>query len=356
MSSSVLPHRLRTNHLPTAFRGSTMITSIQYTVPEHRDSIEHVESLIEINLPKPMDIKGRLGMNARRVAAPGQDALSMAIDVAQKLFDTPQLDGKDVHVDEIDLVIYYGISRAYAEPATAAAVQQALGIKRAIAFDVSDACMGFSDAWIVADSMISNGVVHNALLVAGETLTRVAQASIACINKGENPHEHFASLSFGDGASAAVIRSNGSCEKGIFLEVATRETYAELVDACKIEIDFGAMRSRPMTMFLKAGQVFPMHIEAAFSKLGWSPANVDVFITHQASLRAIERAAAQLGGTEHDYHMTFEEFGNIGSVSVPLTLAHYLEKNPIDKPERRIVLVCYGSGFGAALLVLIQKG
>jgi 3-oxoacyl-[acyl-carrier-protein] synthase-3 len=83
---------------------------------------------------------------------------------------------------------------------------------------------------------------------------------------------------------------------------------------------------------------------------------VDVFITHQASLRAIERAAAQLGGTEHDYHMTFEEFGNIGSVSVPLTLAHYLEENPIDKPERRIVLVCYGSGFGAALLVLIQKG
>jgi 3-oxoacyl-[acyl-carrier-protein] synthase-3 len=280
----------------------------------------------------------------------------MAIDVSQKLFDRPQLDGKDVHVDEIDLVIYYGISRAYAEPATAAAVQHALGIKRAIAFDVCDACTGFADAWMVADSMISNRVVDNALLVAGETLTRVAQASIDCINKGENPHEHFASLSFGDGASAAVIRSNASCEKGIFLEVATRETYPELVDACKIGIDLGAMRSRPRPMFVKAGQVFPKHIEAAFSTLGWSPANVDVFITHQASLRAIERAAAQLGGSDDDYHMTFPEFGNIGSVSVPLTLAHYLEENPIDRGERKIALMCYGSGFSAALLVLIQRG
>jgi 3-oxoacyl-[acyl-carrier-protein] synthase III len=82
-----------------------------------------------------------------------------------------------VRSGEIDLLICCNISRCDGpnyrfsfEPATAVRLRQRLGLSRAWAFDVSNACAGMFTGITVADALLKAGAVRRALVVSGSTL------------------------------------------------------------------------------------------------------------------------------------------------------------------------------------------
>jgi len=79
-----------------------------------------------------------MGVRERRVSPDDWLPSDLAVPAATDALDDAELLPKD-----LDAIIYAGVVRDYIEPATGHVVQEKLGADKVIAFDVSNACMGF---------------------------------------------------------------------------------------------------------------------------------------------------------------------------------------------------------------------
>ncbi len=87
------------------------------------------------------------------------------------------------------------------EPATAHVVQAALG-SRAHAMDVTNACNSFLNGIDLARSMILAGRARRALVVTGETPTRVMRPRVTGLRQARTA---FAGFTFGDAGAAVLV-------------------------------------------------------------------------------------------------------------------------------------------------------
>ncbi len=134
----------------------------------------------------------RTGIHERRVAAENETTSSMAIEAARRACQNAGLDPQ-----ELDLIIVATCTPDYLLPATACLVQDALGAKRAGAFDLEAACSWISLRPSLASAAIVSGQHRNVLVVGAETLTRIVDYT-----------DRGTCILFGDGAGAAVLRPN----------------------------------------------------------------------------------------------------------------------------------------------------
>ncbi len=104
-----------------------------------------------------------MGVRERRVSPDDWLPSDLAVAAAKDALDDAELLPKD-----LDAIIYAGAVRDYIEPATAHAVQEKLGAHNAIAFDVSNACLGFMSAIHLMDALIATGQARRGLVVSGE--------------------------------------------------------------------------------------------------------------------------------------------------------------------------------------------
>ena len=78
------------------------------------------------------------------------------------------LQGTDLQPRDIDLFIYVGIGGGFREPANSYMMAKSLGIVRAECFDVIDACMSWTRAVSLVDSLFKTGQYRNAMVVNAE--------------------------------------------------------------------------------------------------------------------------------------------------------------------------------------------
>ena len=102
----------------------------------------------------------RTGIRERRIAAPEQAASDLALPAARQALEQAGVDA-----EELDLVIVATATPDMLFPATAAIVADALGAKRAAAYDLLAGCTGFvyalSQAYgQVATRALQEGVDH----------------------------------------------------------------------------------------------------------------------------------------------------------------------------------------------------
>ena len=135
-------------------------------------------------------IFSRTGIRERRVAAEGEHTSHMASAAARNALEQAGLDAS-----EVQLIIVATITPDTLTPATACYVQQQLGAKNAVAFDISAACSGFLYAMKISKRMISDGAFENALIIGAEKLSAFV-----------NWEDRATCVLFGDGAGAAVLR------------------------------------------------------------------------------------------------------------------------------------------------------
>ena len=67
---------------------------------------------------------------------------------------------------------------------------------------------------------------------------------------------------------------------------------------------------------------------AALARAGIGPADVDLFVPHQANARIITAARERLGIPDERCVVTIDRYGNTSSASIPLALADALETGP----------------------------
>src|SRR5690606_17224043 len=113
-------------------------------------------------------IQQRTGIKQRYVAAEGENTSDLGAAAGRNA-----LENAGLTADDIDLVIVATTTPDLTFPATAAMVQQKLGIRRGAAFDIQAVCSGFVYAVATADSYLKNGLGTRALVIGAETATRL---------------------------------------------------------------------------------------------------------------------------------------------------------------------------------------
>ena len=298
------------------------------------------------DLSKIMDtsdewISSRTGIRERRLAREETTA-SMSVTAAKRA-----LENAGITAQEIDLIIVGTITGDYVTPSTACEVQAALGADKAVAFDINAACSGFMFALHIADAYIKTGVYKTALILGAETLSKIMDWN-----------DRSTCVLFGDGAGAAVVRSDetgllaydqgSDGARGTVLTCRSRENNNPFV---KNPTDPSYTHMDGQEVYKFAVTTVPASIKKVVGEAGLTIEDIDCFALHQANIRIIQSVAKRLKAPEEKFPTSLDHCGNVSAASVPILLDE-INRKGILKPGMKIVLSGFGGGltWGSAVL------
>lgn len=263
-----------------------------------------------------------------------------------------------VDLSSIDLLIHCGVCRDRLEPATAAYVHGLLGLPSHCGFlDVSNACLGFVNAMVLAAGLIQSGQVRRVLLVSGENGWPLLERTLERLNAGDLNRKQikpfFANLTIGAGA-AAMLLSHSMCsgsplftlESGV---VRSDSAANQLCQGESVSGD-GLEMVTEAEALLEAGVELARQAWADFSKeSGWTDSVVDHYVCHQVGKTHQYRLFQKLQLDLKKDVTSFEEMGNVGSVSLPYTLWEGWSGGKI-RGDSHVSLLGIGSGLSTVML------
>ena len=287
-------------------------------------------------------IRTRTGIERRHIAADHETNLDFCERAARNALQAAGITPAD-----IDLVIVGTTTPDQVFPNMGCLLQRRLGMHECPAFSLEAACTGFIYALDIGDKFIRLGNAKRALIVGGETLSRMTDWT-----------DRSTCVLFGDGAGAVVLEA--SDKPGVIsTHLHADGQYADLLyfpsGVSKKPEDFHARRDY---IRMKGSEVF----KVAVKKLGeivietleanhMPPEKLDWLVPHQANLRIIEATARKLKMPMGRVVLTVQEHGNTSTASVPLALDVAVRDGRIKRGQT-ILLEAFGGGFtwGAALI------
>ena len=261
----------------------------------------------------------------------------------------------------IGVLVHASVCRDFLEPATASVVHRTLELSpRCQAFDLSNACLGFVNALVVVGSMVERGEVEAGLVVAGEDGGPLVEATIARLlaadsNARSELKRAFASLTIGAGAAACVVTRVSRAPGAPRLLGGASLAATEHVDLCSGDFASGAegpLMETDSEALMRAGCELARRTWTEFEReVGWSRADVDRIVTHQVGSAHRRLLFETLGLDLARDYSTFPMLGNMGSVSLPATLALAREAGFV-RPGDRTALLGIGSGLQCLMLAV----
>jgi 3-oxoacyl-[acyl-carrier-protein] synthase III len=303
--------------------------------------------------------EGRLelmtGIHERRFwDNPGEKPSVGATRAALKLGD--QLEG-------VDALLYAGVCRDGLEPATAAYVHQQLKLpQEAFFLDVSSACLGFINAIYVAKSLIASGAKKRVLIVASENGESLLENTLHLLLNTPQTRQtikpYFANLTIGAGACAMVVASEKALRASPVAELGAIHFQNDTSSVHLCEGQQVTLHGAPVYNMVTDSEAL-LHAGLRLAKSCWSGflekastagPSFGAVLAHQVGKQHAGLYEAIGVGLEKS-HFTYPEWGNVGSVSLPLTLACFLEKQ--SNFESPIALLGIGSGLSAMMAELL---
>jgi 3-oxoacyl-[acyl-carrier-protein] synthase-3 len=307
---------------------------------------EHI--LTNAELAKQVDtsdewIVQRTGIRERRIAAKGEYTSDLAIKAARAA-----LAAAHVEAHSIDLIVLATATPDNTFPASAVTVQAGLGITQGAAFDLHAVCSGFVYGLATVDGLLKAGTFKRALVIGAETFSRILDWT-----------DRGTCVLFGDGAGAVILEAQqlpGTREdRGIL--VSRLRSDGRYKD--KLYVDggpsstgtVGHLRMEGREVFKHAVAMITDVIQDSFLETGYSAADIDWFVPHQANKRIIDASAVKLGIAPEKVVITVDKHGNTSAASIPLALSVAVADGRIKKGDL-ILLEAMGGGFtwGATLL------
>ncbi len=268
-----------------------------------------------------------------------------------------------INKDDIGCLLHTSVSRDFLEPATATVVHDSLGLPPAATiFDISNACLGFINGMVTLANMIELGQVKAGIVVGCENSKRLVDTTIDKLLKDRDITRSklklaFATLTLGSGAVAAVLTHSSLSRCGHRLLGGVTRAASEHNSLCRIEADASYLDLEELPDMrtdyegiLKNGlRLAPVTWEAIKKELDWNASDVDRFFTHQVSASHSKLLFQALGLDVAKDFTTLEYLGNVGSVSLPITMAIGAEQRRLSTGDRVAAL---GIGSGLVCLML----
>jgi len=337
------------------------IESIVHLLPEEIITSTQIEEKLasvykKLNLPV-----GRLemfsGIKERRFWNKGTRPSDVAAKAALKALDQAGIVSK-----KIGCLINSSVSRDFIEPATASVVHEKIGLSEdTMIFDISNACLGFVNAMVVVANMIEKGVIKAALVVGGEDARDLVESTIDHLNEDEeltrkSIKKSFSSLTIGSGAAAAVLVHEsiskfhhhligGSC-----LVSSKFNNLCQGGNTCNNKDSNKLLMNTDSETLLKSGvELAKKTWEKTKHILNLTNDDIKKFIFHQVGAAHRKLLCETLGIDLTKDFPTFPFLGNMGSVSLPITLSMAIEEGDIKKGDM-VALMGIGSGINSMML------
>lgn len=283
-----------------------------------------------------------------RKAPPDMCASDLCYAAAQSL-----LGGIGRSPEDIDAIVFATMTPDYRVPSTACLLQDRLHCRTSVvAYDINMGCSGFVVGLYNACSLITGAGLKRVLLLAGDTQTKL------CYEEDKNVVFILA-----DGGSATLLEADASADPVVIELLTDGSRFKNLyvpaggfrqpsTDATRVveKRPDGGMRSDD-NLFMNGMEIFKFSatdvvktLETFMVEQGLTAADVSFLFLHQANGFMNNQIARKLKFAPAKVPYTIEFFGNTGSTSIPLTIAHHFSKNPATAPTP-----CLMSGFGVGL-------
>jgi 3-oxoacyl-[acyl-carrier-protein] synthase-3 len=291
-------------------------------------------------------ITSRTGIRERRVAAAHETTASMGAVAGLRAIRTA-----GIEPDDIDLILLATLTPDYWMPSTAALVKEAIGNTKATAFDVMAACSGFVYGFATAQAYIQAGLAKHVLVIGAELLTRFLDYT-----------DRSTCILFGDGAGAVVLSASDEPGGALGIEMTT-----EPQGAYMIWLPAGGSKAPPSRDTISRGEHY-VRMEGnqtyrfatktmattaleSIRRSGLQPADVDLFIPHQANIRIIEAVAKGLDLPMDKMFVNLDRYGNTSAASVPIALAEAVNEGRVQVGDN-VTIVAFGAGFTSGAVTI----
>jgi 3-oxoacyl-[acyl-carrier-protein] synthase-3 len=242
---------------------------------------------------------------------------------------------------ELDLIIVGSCTYDEQVPNSSSGLQLKLGASRAAAMDVNTACTSFLYGLTTATAMIRTGVVRNALVVGVEVISPFMDWT----------NRNVAVL-FGDGAAAVVLRASeepeGLLGEQLGCNAEARHTL-RVRGAGSLYLNNGLSYGDVIwdfdgpEIFKRAVVGMAQASAQVLEKCGFSIADVDLVVPHQANLRIIEAVVKRTGLPMEKVFFTVQRYGNMSAATVPVALVEAIEEGRVQA-NQLILMPAFGGG------------
>ena len=300
------------------------------------------------------------GIRERRFWNDGITPSQASIKAAEKAISK-----SGIKKEDIGCLLHTSVSRDFLEPATATVIHDSLGLPpTATIFDISNACLGFINGMVTLANMIELGQIKAGIVVGGESSKRLIDTTIDKLLEDPDITRDklklaFATLTLGSGAVAAVLTHSSLSQDGHKLLGGVTRAASQHNSLCRIEADASFldldelpdMRTDYEGVLKNGLKLAPDTWENTKQELGWNNSDVDRFFTHQVSAVHSRLLFKTLGLDDAKDFPTVQYLGNVGSVSLPITMAIGIDQDCLN-PGDKVAMLGIGSGLVCLMLGL----
>ncbi len=320
------------------------IASLSTYVPPRVLTNADLERMVDTN---DAWIQQRTGISERHIVDPGVATSDLGAEAARAALDRAGLSPRDIGV-----IVVGTTTPDMAFPSTACLVQHKIGAAGAWGFDLGAACSGFTYALSTAAQFVASGAHEHALVIGADVMSSIIDYT-----------DRTTCVLFGDGAGAVVLSPapeagdtliDFECEidgsggpslcmpAGGSLRPATRET---------VDARLHYVKQDGQVVFKFAVKKTEEICRRLLERNGIAPAQVDLFVSHQANKRIIQSAAERLGLEDSKVIINIGKYGNTTAATIPLALHDAMKEGRLAKGDL-VLLASVGAGFtvGAVLL------
>ncbi len=285
-------------------------------------------------------IRRRTGIAQRHLVADGETTADLANNAASKALANAGLTGAD-----IDLIIVATTTPDNTFPSTATKLQNMIGAKGAIAFDVQAVCAGFVYALDIADAMLQSGRGRRALVVGAESFSKLLDWK-----------DRTTCVLFGDGSGAVVLElADNADDWGIRSSVLHSDgAYRDILyvdGGPSVNAAVGHVRMEGKEVFRHAVEKLASVMDEALGAANMQAHEIDWLVPHQANIRIIDAMQKKMGLPSDRVVRTVEQHANTSAASIPLALATAVGDGRIKNGDV-VAMEAIGGGlvWGAALV------
>ena len=299
-----------------------------------------------------------VGIKNRYIAPDNICASDLCYDAAERV-----LEELGWEKESIDVLIFESVTGDYKTPPTSGILQDRLGLPQStFVLDVPMGCCGCMYAINVAGNLLSAGTAKRALLLIGDTASRMGSAK----DKSRVPL-------FGDCGVAMALEYDTTAED-IIIEFNTLGSgYQALMtphggyrhpitqEESFVEEDFGnGIIRAPKDALINGMDVFsfaitkpPLSVKKMLEQQGMDKdKDVDYFLIHQANKLIVDRLVKKLKLNPDKVPYNLQKFGNLGGASIPMLMVTELAEELQTRP---LTLLCSSFGLGLTWGTMIIK-
>jgi len=312
-------------------------------VPAHRLTNYDLEQTIDTN---DEWITSHTGIRERRIAAPGETAVDMALQASRIALEHAQMQPED-----LDLIILATSTPDYLVPAAASLLQDRLGSRGTPAFDLNAGCTGSIYALVTASQFIRTGMYERVLVVGAEKLSI-----------GIDYTDRNTAIMFGDGAGALVLEASNSPTGLLSFELGSDGAQW---DALYCPGGGGAnpfsekvlnqrehyLRMDGKRVYKFVAKTITRSIQNVVESSGLPFSEIDYLIPHQSNIRIVEMIASRLKFDLSKVMVNLDRYGNTSAAAIPIAIADAADQGKIKEGDH-IILTGFGAGltWGSAVL------